>query len=137
MQFQPIPFHYPIGYAGLPYEAEVVIHGNTYHSHHEESFAVEFRAGSGGQDVAVHINFRFKTFEHVVVLNTFSAGQWEKEERHPNPIRIGDNFRLRIVNHEKHYKIELNEKHLCHFHHRFPAQSVTGLDIKGNVVVHR
>jgi len=138
----PVPFAYPLGPFGLQPDAELNVHGETFKHHHDHhdshhGFAIEFRAGSMGQDIALHVNFRFKTFEHTVVVNTCSGGHWQKEERHHNRLKLGDGFRVKIVNHEKHFVIEVNEHPLCHFHHRIPYQSITSLDITGDAHVHR
>jgi len=128
-----VPFCYPIN-GGLQCDAEIVVHGAVF-SGPCKSFSVEYKTPN---DTALHFNPRFKHFsEHTIVLNTHCHGQWQTEERHKNRLHVGDTFRLRIVNHHKHFLIELNDHHVCHFHHRIPVEAITHLEIKGDVCVQR
>jgi hypothetical protein len=130
----PIPFFHPL-YGGFPLHAEVILSGASYNGS-RRSFAINLRAAA--DDVALHVNPRFGHYgEHTIVLNSYERDEWKREERHSNPMRIGDQFRIRIVNHEAHFLIELNDRERFHFTHRLSAGAITRLDVEGDVSLQR
>lgn len=56
-----------------------------------------------GNDVPLHISFRFD--EGKVVFNSFTKGEWGKEERQKNPLKKGAPFDIRIRAHDNKFTI--------------------------------
>lgn len=126
-----VPFSFPIN--GIPKGAEFVVQGSSF-TGSNNGFSIDFLASAN--DIALHINPRFKFLEHTIVFNTYQYGKWQREERHGNKIKHGDQFRLRIVNRDTDYMIELNDHHLAQFKHRIDARYISAVEIKGDITIH-
>ncbi|KAK6038942.1 galactoside-binding lectin [Cooperia oncophora] len=82
-------------------------------------------ADFSGNDVPLHISVRFD--EGKVVMNTFSNGEWGKEERKSLPIKKGDSFDIRIRAHDDRFQIVIDQKEFKDYEHRLPltTRSIT------------
>uniref|UniRef100_A0A915DA82 Galectin n=1 Tax=Ditylenchus dipsaci TaxID=166011 RepID=A0A915DA82_9BILA len=127
----PMPFTHPL-YGGLSTNAEIVVTGKPYHGPNK-SFGVNFRVGSN--DIALHINPRFKFLEHRIVLNSQVYGLWQKEERHSNYIRMDEVFTLKVCAHNDHFKIYVDNCLVGRFDHRIPVGNITHLEVVGEVAL--
>ncbi|EYC08881.1 hypothetical protein Y032_0063g3411 [Ancylostoma ceylanicum] len=88
-------------------------------------------ADFSGNDVPLHISVRFD--EGKIVMNTFSNGEWGKEERKSNPIKKGDSFDIRIRAHDDRFQIIIDQKEFKDYEHRLPLTSITHLSIDGDL----
>ncbi|KAF7639365.1 Galectin [Meloidogyne graminicola] len=83
--------------------------------------------------VPLHVNIRFD--ENSVVLNSFNAGEWEKEERHSNPFNRGEPFDIRIRVHEERFELIANKQHLADFKHRYSFRKINHMQIIGDITL--
>ncbi|WKX93074.1 hypothetical protein Q1695_010812 [Nippostrongylus brasiliensis] len=88
-------------------------------------------ADFSGNDVPLHISVRFD--EGKIVMNTFSNGEWGKEERKSNPIKKGDSFDIRIRAHDDRFQIIIDQKEFKDYEHRLPLNTITHLSIDGDL----
>lgn len=70
-------------------------------------FDINLTAGpnveSEATDVLFHMSMRQD--EKKVVLNNLKHGKWEKEERHSNPFKEGEQFDIRIRAHDNKFEV--------------------------------
>jgi hypothetical protein len=90
-------------------------------------------ADFSGNDVPLHISVRFD--EGKLVFNTFSKGEWGKEERKSNPWKRGDDIDLRIRAHDSKFQIFADQKEVKEYEHRIPLSSITHFSIDGDVFI--
>uniref|UniRef100_A0AAF5PVA7 Galectin n=2 Tax=Wuchereria bancrofti TaxID=6293 RepID=A0AAF5PVA7_WUCBA len=90
-------------------------------------------ADFSGNDVPLHVSIRFD--EGKIVFNTFSKGEWGKEERKSNPYKKGDDIDIRIRAHDSKYTIYVDQKEVKEYEHRVPLSSVTHFSIDGDVLI--
>lgn len=81
--------------------------------------------------VPFHVSVRFD--EGKIVLNSFQAGEWGKEERHSNPFKPNQPFDIRIRVHDDKYELTANQKYLADYTHREKIDRVDHLQIKGDL----
>lgn len=87
------------------------------------------------QDCAFHLNPRFD--EGHVVRNHMQGGSWGVEERAGgNPFRRAMGFEMHMKVTQHGYKVTVNGRHLCDFHHRLPKESVQYIYIEGDVHIY-
>lgn len=86
-----------------------------------------------GNDVPLHISFRFD--EGKIVFNTFSKGEWGKEERKSNPYKKGDDIDVRVRAHDNKFSIFVDQKEIKEYEHRVPLSSVTHFSIDGDILL--
>lgn len=60
---------------------------------------------------------------------SFKTGQWEKEERHSNPLTKDKDFDIRIRVHEERFEILVNQQHLADYKHRILYTEVNHLQV--------
>ena len=60
-------------------------------------------ADFSGSDVPLHISVRFD--EGKVVMNSFSNGEWGKEQRKSNPLKRGEPFMISVRAHDDQYQV--------------------------------
>jgi len=118
---------------GLQVGTDVVISGRVLH--HANSFSVNLCEGpSYNEGCALHFNPRFQ--QHEVVRNHMQGGQWGNEETKGGmPFHKGHGFELHMKVTPHGYKMTINNKHFCDFHHRIPKESVRYIYIEGEVFV--
>uniref|UniRef100_A0A914DNY6 Galectin n=1 Tax=Acrobeloides nanus TaxID=290746 RepID=A0A914DNY6_9BILA len=136
MRFEnpPIPFSTPVHH--IRDGSEIEIHGMAFDGA-VGSFAVELFVGN---DIALHLNPRQKHHGNTIVLNSMVMGQWQHEERHHGPIHHfhhNKHFHLKIIVHQHHFKIKVNDHKICEFHHRMPYHMINMIGIRNDVVVHK
>jgi len=85
-----------------------------------------------GNDVPLHISVRFD--EGKLVFNSFTKGEWGKEERRPLPFKKGQPVDIRIRAHDSKFVVYADRKEVKEYEHRIPLQSVTHLSVDGDVV---
>uniref|UniRef100_A0AC35U8E2 Galectin n=1 Tax=Rhabditophanes sp. KR3021 TaxID=114890 RepID=A0AC35U8E2_9BILA len=90
-------------------------------------------ADFSGNDVPLHISVRFD--EGKIVLNTFTKGEWGKEERKSNPYKKGDEIDIRVRAHDNRFSIFVNQKEIKEYEHRAPLSSITHMSIDGDLLV--
>uniref|UniRef100_A0A915BUF6 Galectin n=1 Tax=Parascaris univalens TaxID=6257 RepID=A0A915BUF6_PARUN len=90
-------------------------------------------ADFSGNDVPLHISVRFD--EAKIVFNTFSKGEWGKEERKSNPYKKGDDIDIRIRAHDSKFSISVDQKEVKEYEHRVPLSSVTHFSIDGDILI--
>ncbi|KJH47760.1 galactoside-binding lectin [Dictyocaulus viviparus] len=88
-------------------------------------------ADFSGNDVPLHISVRFD--EGKIVMNTFSNGEWGKEERKSCPIKKGDSFDIRIRAHDDRFQVIVDQKEFKDYEYRLPLTSITHLSIDGDL----
>ncbi|CAJ0945871.1 unnamed protein product, partial [Mesorhabditis belari] len=88
-------------------------------------------ADFSGNDVPLHLSVRFD--EGKIVMNTFTNGEWGKEERKSNPIKKGDSFDIRVRVHDDRYQVIIDHKEFKDYEHRLPLSQVTHLSVDGDL----
>lgn len=88
-------------------------------------------ADFSGNDVPLHISVRFD--EGKIVMNSFSNGEWGKEERKSNPFKKGDVFDIRIRAHDDHFQIMCDQKEFKDYEFRLPLLSISHLSVDGDL----
>jgi hypothetical protein len=131
--------NYPVPYRSKltePFEPgqTLIVRGKTV----EDSvrFTVSFHSGSAdfsGNDVPLHISVRFD--EGKIVYNTFTKGEWGKEERKSSPWKKGDNIDLRVRAHDNRFTITADQKEIKEYEHRVPLSSVSHFSIDGDIFI--
>lgn len=119
---------------GLQVGTDVVISGRA--PMHSDSFSINLCEGPNyNQGCALHFNPRFSNGH--VVRNHMQGGQWGNEETGGGfPFKKGHGFELHMKVTPHGYKVTLNHRHFCDFHHRVPKESVKYIYIEGEVVIH-
>ncbi|VDN59490.1 unnamed protein product [Dracunculus medinensis] len=92
-------------------------------------------ADFSGNDVPLHMSIRFD--EGKIVLNTFSNGEWGKEERKSNPFKRGEAFDIRIRAHDDRFQISCDQKEFKNYEHRLPLSSITHLSVDGDLYLNQ
>jgi hypothetical protein len=131
--------NYPIPYRSKLTEAfepgqTLIVKGKT--AEDSVRFTINLHSQSAdfsGNDVPLHISVRFD--EGKIVLNTFSKGEWGKEERKSNPWKKGDDIDLRIRAHDSKFTIFADQKELKEYEHRVPLSSISHFSIDGDVFI--
>jgi len=131
--------NYPIPYRSKltePFEPgqTLIVKGKT--AEDSVRFTVNLHTASAdfsGNDVPLHISVRFD--EGKLVFNTFSKGEWGKEERKSNPWKRGDDIDLRIRAHDSKFQIFADQKEVKEYEHRIPLTSITHFSIDGDVFI--
>uniref|UniRef100_UPI003BEF4C80 Galectin n=1 Tax=Toxascaris leonina TaxID=59264 RepID=UPI003BEF4C80 len=90
-------------------------------------------ADFSGNDVPLHISVRFD--EGKIVFNTFSKGEFGKEERKSNPYKKGDDIDIRIRAHDSKFSISVDQKEVKEYEHRVPLSSVTHFSVDGDILI--
>lgn len=131
--------NYPVPYRSKltePFEPgqTLIVKGKTT----EESvrFTVNLHSNAAdfsGNDVPLHISVRFD--EGKIVFNTFSKGEWGKEERKSNPYKKGDEIDIRIRAHDSKFAIFVDQKEIKEYEHRVPLTSISHFSIDGDVII--
>uniref|UniRef100_A0A1I7XAU3 Galectin n=1 Tax=Heterorhabditis bacteriophora TaxID=37862 RepID=A0A1I7XAU3_HETBA len=74
--------------------------------------------------------------EKFIVCNTFSKGEWGKEERKSNPYKKGDDIDIRIRAHDSKFQIFVDQASSATWYdHRVPLSSITHFSIDGDVLI--
>ncbi|CAH2237437.1 jg5570 [Pararge aegeria aegeria] len=82
-------------------------------------------------EIPLHFNVRFD--ESTVVCNTKKSGCWDYEERHPLPLRPGQEFSIKIICDYNEFIININDSKFCSYKHRLSPESITSALIWGPV----
>ncbi|KAL5008477.1 hypothetical protein ScPMuIL_014058 [Solemya velum] len=113
----------------------IVING--FAPHHQEGFAINMACGGRiepREDTALHFNVRFN--ESCVVRNSLEYGNWGSEERHGHfPFKRGVPFQVVIHVKHHHYKISVDDRHFCDFHHRIPIHRVNTVTVEKGIQI--
>lgn len=128
---------YPIPYKSQLQEKfepgqTLIVKGSTIPE--SQKFSINFHCKSAdfsGNDVPLHIAVRFD--EGKVVLNSFSKGEWGKEERKSNPLKRGDPFDFRIRAHDNKFQIIIDQKEFKEYDYRLPLTGITHFSVDGDV----
>jgi len=83
----------------------------------------------------LHVSVRFD--ESKIVMNTFSNGEWGKEERKSSPIKRGDQFDIRIRAHDNHYTMFIDQKEFKEYSYRLPLSTVTHFSVDGDIYLNQ
>uniref|UniRef100_A0A1I7XPK6 Galectin n=1 Tax=Heterorhabditis bacteriophora TaxID=37862 RepID=A0A1I7XPK6_HETBA len=152
--FKPVPYRSLLQEKIEPGQT-LIVKGSTIDE--SQRFTISFHSKSAdfsGNDVPLHISVRFD--EGKVVMNSFSNGEWGKEERKSCPIKKGDSFDIRIRAHDDRYQgkmpfekgvgfdlaiknepyafqIFVNGERFASFAHRTDPNDITGLQIQGDI----
>ena len=71
-----------------------------------------------------------------IILNSKINDKLEKEKCFRNPLKIGEKFRIQIVNYFNHFMIEIDNSDFIHyFNYRISPQLITHFVINGNICV--
>uniref|UniRef100_A0A915DYN8 Galectin n=1 Tax=Ditylenchus dipsaci TaxID=166011 RepID=A0A915DYN8_9BILA len=131
--------NYPIPYRSKLVEAfepgqTLIVKGKT--AEDSVRFTINLHTASAdfsGNDVPLHISVRFD--EGKIVFNSFSKGEWGKEERKSNPYKKGDDIDLRIRAHDSKFTIFADQKEIKEYEHRVPLSSISHFSIDGDVFI--
>uniref|UniRef100_F1LAD2 Galectin n=1 Tax=Ascaris suum TaxID=6253 RepID=F1LAD2_ASCSU len=132
---------YPIPYRSQLQEKiepgqTVIIKGSTIEESQRFTVSLHCKtADFSGNDVPLHLSFRFD--EGKVVMNTFSNGEWGKEERKTIPYKKGEKFDLRIRAHDDRFQIFCDQKEFKDYEHRLPLSSISHLSIDGDLYLNQ
>uniref|UniRef100_A0A914D6F2 Galectin n=1 Tax=Acrobeloides nanus TaxID=290746 RepID=A0A914D6F2_9BILA len=88
-------------------------------------------ADFSGNDIPLHISIRFD--ESKAVFNTFSSGQWGKEEKKKLPFKRGDNFDIRARAHDNKFDVFINRKPFLEYTYRLPLNEITHFSVEGDL----
>ncbi|KAI1727481.1 galactoside-binding lectin domain-containing protein [Ditylenchus destructor] len=113
----------------------LIIKGTTVEE--SQRFTVNFhckQADFSGNDVPLHISFRFD--EGKVVMNSFSKGEWGKEEKKSIPIKRGERFDLRVRAHDNKFQIIIDQKEFKEYEYRLPLNGITHFSVDGDLYLH-
>ncbi|CAD5216407.1 unnamed protein product [Bursaphelenchus xylophilus] len=113
----------------------LIVKGSTIDE--SQRFTVNFHSKSAdfsGNDVPLHISVRFD--EGKIVLNSFSNGEWGKEERKSNPIKRGEPFDIRVRAHDDKFQIIVDQKEFKEYEHRLPLSSISHFSVDGDLYLH-
>ncbi|CAG5134274.1 unnamed protein product [Candidula unifasciata] len=118
---------------GLHIGTDVSISGRTHHDF--KRFSISLCSGpTWDSDCAFVFNPRFD--DGRVVRTHKQGGTWGVEETDGGmPFRRGHNFDLHIKIDHHGYKIKVNNRHFCNFHHRLPKEMVQYIYIEGDVYI--
>ncbi|GMT16903.1 hypothetical protein PFISCL1PPCAC_8200, partial [Pristionchus fissidentatus] len=101
-----------------------------------QRFTVNFHhaaADFSGNDVPLHMSVRYD--EGKVVFNTFTKGEWGKEERKSNPYKKGEEIDIRVRAHDNKFQIFFDGKELKEFEHRLALSQISHFSIDGDVTI--
>ncbi|GMS84550.1 hypothetical protein PENTCL1PPCAC_6725 [Pristionchus entomophagus] len=101
-----------------------------------QRFSINFHHGAAdfsGNDIPLHMSVRFD--EGKVVFNTFSKGEWGKEEKKSNHLKKGDSLDIRVRAHDKAFQVFFAGKEIKEYEHRLPLSSITHFSIEGDVSI--
>jgi hypothetical protein len=118
----------------------VVIKGKVLDVNPDEDprLTINFSTSDRGYDspsIPCHMAFRFK--EGSTVLNTKNNGEWGKEVHKKLPIKVGEEFDIRIRFHEDKYEVMVDQKDFAEYEHRNPLNEVSHIFIDGPIVLQR
>lgn len=97
-------------------------------------FAVNLTLGHTHNDIALHINPRLP--QNYIVRNSKINGRWGKEETTasiPFKLKRGERFAIQILVTEDKYLVSVNGLHFTNYTHRIPYNSVTCVQVKGDI----
>ncbi|XP_074662573.1 galectin-4-like [Tubulanus polymorphus] len=107
----------------------ITIRGSTTFSKH---FSIGLHDGSPSGNAILYLNPRID--EGCIVRNSFYQNKWGAEERDGGmPIYKSSPFEIMILVQRDCFMIAVNGTHFAKFHHRFPKESATTLQITGSV----
>lgn len=117
----------------------VIIRGRVLEADPETDprLTINFASSGNGYDAAtipLHVAFRFS--EKAVVLNTKSDNEWAKEQRKSLPVKLGEEFDIRIRIHGDKYELMVNHKDFAAYDHIKPVTQVSHIFIDGPIVLH-
>ncbi|KAL6481781.1 hypothetical protein MHYP_G00098610 [Metynnis hypsauchen] len=132
---------YPVCYPGLPYMGPLIgglkvglaLFFQGFVPSDADGFTINLKTGQrDGDDIAFHFNPRVGTPS--VLRNSFKNGQWPTaEETSGGPFVKGGAFDLFMVVKPEGYEVIVNGYVFCTFWHRMPAESVSALQIRGDI----
>ncbi|KAL7852417.1 hypothetical protein SRHO_G00182020 [Serrasalmus rhombeus] len=132
---------YPVCYPALPYEGPLsgglktgmALFFQGVVPSDSDSFTINLKTGQRSvDDIAFHFNSRVGTPS--VVCNTFRNGQWQNQEvTSGGPFVKGGAFDLFMVVKPEGYEVIVNGYVYCMFWHRMPVESVSALNICGDI----
>ncbi|KAI6242922.1 Galectin [Aphelenchoides fujianensis] len=99
-----------------------------------QKFNINFHhkaADFSGNDVPLHISVRFD--EGKIILNSFTDGQWGKEQRKSSPIKRGEPFDIRVRAHDDRFQIIIDHKEFTEYEHRLPLSNITHFSVDGDI----
>ncbi|KAI6203613.1 hypothetical protein M3Y94_00577400 [Aphelenchoides besseyi] len=103
-----------------------------------QRFSLNFHhksADFSGNDIPLHIAVRFD--EGKIILNSFSDGQWGKEQRKSSPIKRGEPFDVRVRAHDDRFQVIIDHKEFCEYEHRLPLSNVTHFSVDGDIYLNQ
>ncbi|KAM3852425.1 galectin-9-like [Vipera latastei] len=124
-----LPYHQPVP-GGLHPGMSVYMQGTV--PKHANRFLLDFACCQhNGSDIPFHFSPQFDAED--IVLNTFQAGRWGKEEKYKMPFQNGEHFEVIFLLSGAGYQIIVNKKLFCTFKHRMPLQSVQNIHVDGDL----
>lgn len=80
----------------------MTIYGNVLDN--AKRFVFEYYTSYG--EIALRFKSRFKFYNKIVSCNSMNKyGNWQKEEKHSNPFKVGSTFELRVINEKSGFKV--------------------------------
>ncbi|KAK9408933.1 galectin-4-like [Crotalus adamanteus] len=124
-----LPYHQPVP-GGLHPGMSVYVQGTVPKL--ANRFFLDFACCQhDGADIPFHVSPQFDAEN--IVLNTFQAGRWGKEEKYKMPFQKGDPFEVIFILSGVEYQVIVNKKPFCTFKHRMSLQSVQNIHVDGDL----
>ncbi|XP_064420796.1 galectin-3-like [Latimeria chalumnae] len=127
----PLPYEFELS-SGTPPNFRLLIAGEV--KQNPNKFTIDFMKG---EDIALHINPRFKGESHqVIVCNTKINGEWGPEERNAPcfPFVAGKRFEIYVLCEQHQFKMAVNGNHMIEYRHRIKdLNEITKVRLHGDI----
>lgn len=98
-----------------------------------ERFVIELQAGPT-RDTGLHLHISIRFQENAIVRNSMKkVDEWDRVERYGGfPLVPGQSVRILILAEADHFRMIVNDEHLCDFAHRLPLNTLKFIRVLGD-----